>query len=293
MDVPAHQAEVRRWKRRMSTDDEVTRLLADSYDVTGLVGRGGMASVYSAVDQASGRRVAIKVLDAGISIRMARERFHQEIVLGSTLDHPHIVPILGSGEVDGLTYHITPLLEGETLRARLRERGRLEIPEAMGIGNAVLDAIGYAHERGVLHRDIKPENIFCSADGVQVLDFGFARAMSAATERLTLPGEIMGTPLYMSPEQAMGRRKTDPTMDLYALACVLYEMLAGAPPFVGSVPEAVIVRRINQEPPSLRAQRPEVPARVEAAVFRALAWKPGDRFQSATEMARALADGGA
>ena len=260
------------------------------------LGRGGMAVVYRARDLRHDRTVAVKVLRPDVA--GGAERFVREIRVASSLNHPHIVPLFDSGAVDGNPYFVMPFVEGESLRARLRREGRLPVPDAARIAREVAEALAYAHARGVLHRDIKPENILLSQgdDHALVSDFGVARALSRAgpdrapdsAEPLTHPGLVLGTAEYMSPEQASGEQDLDGRSDLYSLGCVLYEMLAGRPPFTGSSPREVMAARFAGAPTPLHQLRPEVPARIEDVVLRSLAPDPGKRIGSAAEFAAAL-----
>src|SRR5436189_1212790 len=211
--------------------DALRESLAPRYDVEREIGAGGMARVYLAVEQHPHRRVAVKVLDPELSTRLLRERFVREVDLASKLSHPHIVPVFAAGEAAGLFYYVMPYLEGESLRHRLRRQRRLPLDEALRIARDVADALGFAHGQGIIHRDIKPENILLSGDHAIVADFGIARAISAAgVLTLTGAGQPIGSPGYMSPEQAVGSAQLDARTDVYSLACVLFEMLAGEPP---------------------------------------------------------------
>lgn len=253
------------------------------------IGHGGMAHVYQAFDLKHQRPVAIKVLKPGAALGV--ERFLREIRLVSPLTHPHIVPVYDSGQVYGAPYFVMPLIEGETLRGRLK-RGVLAEPDAVQIAREVADALAYAHARGITHRDIKPENILLHAGHALVGDFGVAMAPSAstpgATERLTDAGIAIGTADYMSPEQASGDT-LDGRSDLYSLGCVLYEMLTGQPPFSGGSARVILSRRFRDPPPSVRRTRPEASATVDRAIVRALALDPEARFATVSEFARVLA----
>jgi serine/threonine-protein kinase len=263
--------------------------LADRYDVQTSIGQGGMATVYFATEGASGRDVAIKVLDQRVAHRILRERFLREIAVSAGLEHNHIVPIFDSGEADGLLYYVMPYLGAETLQDRMEQERRLPIEDAIDIACQVAGALAYAHARDVVHRDIKPGNILFLDGRAVVADFGVAAIRVSMDERLTQPGEVLGTPLYMSPEQAMGNWNLDARSDIYSLGCVLYESLAGTPPFTGSRPDAAVVRRLDQPPPSIRQVREEVPEQLELALVRALSWNPAKRFETAAEFADALA----
>jgi hypothetical protein len=268
-------------------------LSARGIDLEDEVGRGAMSVVYRAVDRRHARLVAVKVLEPGPTFRADPDRLLREIQLAAGLQHPHIVPVYESGTVDGTPYYVMPYVDGESLRRRLA-RGPLPVEEAVRIAIEVADALSYAHARGIVHRDIKPENILLEAGHAVVADFGVALALSLPDSglpdgHLTQSGIAVGTPAYMSPEQASGESVLDGRSDLYALACMLYEMLVGEPPFRGPTPRATIARRFLGPPVPLRQRRPEVPEGVAAAVDRALAVDPADRFPSATDFKEALA----
>jgi len=268
--------------------------LADRYRIERELGTGGMAVVYLARDLQRDRDVALKVLRSEVGIESGTERFDREIRLAARLVHPNILPLLDSGRVpasaggDGRLWYTMPFVEGESLRDRLKREKQLPLDEAVRLTSEIADALGHAHAQGILHRDIKPENILLAAGHALVADFGIARALGETGQRITGSGFTLGTPGYMSPEQASGERDLDARSDLYALASVTYEMLAGEPPFTGPSVQAVIARRLSQPPPSVRVIRPGVPEFVDAALQRALALVPADRFASTTEFARAL-----
>jgi len=265
--------------------------LADRYRLEAELGRGGMAVVLAARDLRHHRQVAIKLLTPEASALRGAERFLQEIRVSARLSHPHIVPVFDSGEVAGQLYFVMPLVDGETLRSRLSREGRLAIPEAIRIAGEVADALGYAHQAGVVHRDIKPENILLSHGHALVADFGIARAEAdAGAVRLTQTGLAIGTPAYMSPEQLLADGAVGPATDVYALGCVLFEMLTGSPPHGGPTAHAIIARRLAGKPIALRADRPEVSTGIERAVATALAADPARRFASAAALASALVD---
>jgi serine/threonine-protein kinase len=271
------------------TPDLLTAALADRYRVERELGRGGMATVYLARDLRHDRPVALKVLRPELAASLGPERFLQEIRIAARLQHPHILPVHDSGEAGGRLWYTMPYVEGESLRQRLMREGPLPLDQAERIALQVLGALGYAHAHGVIHRDIKPENILLEGDQAVVADFGVARALTAAGEdRLTETGLTLGTPAYMSPEQAGGSRELDGRSDLYALACVLYEMLAGQPPFVGVTAQQLLARHAMDPVPPLRTVRATVPEGVEQSVLRALAKVPADRFRTAAEFAQAL-----
>jgi len=276
----------------MTSTDHVRRALADRYRLEREIGHGGMATVYLAEDLKHQRRVAIKVLLPELAAMLGEERFLNEIRVTANLQHPGIVPLYDSGAADGFLYYVMPYLDGESLRDRIDREGPLPVDEAIGIALGVAAALAYAHERGVIHRDIKPANIMLQAGVPLVSDFGIALAMDAAAdERITSTGLSLGTPSYMSPEQAAGDRSVRATTDVYALACVLYEMLTGSPPFTGPNMPAVIAKLMTERPVPLRAHRDTIPVHVEAAVDKALARIPADRFQGVTAFASALAAG--
>ena len=264
--------------------------LEDRYRFEGMLGRGGMATVYLAHDLRYGRQVAFKILRPDLALMLGRERFLREIQLTALLQHPHVLPVFDSGETDGQLWFTMPYAEGDSLRARLDRERQLPIETALRVAREVADALEYAHARGVVHRDIKPENILFSGDHALVADFGIARAIDTLeSRRLTETGTGVGTPQYMSPEQSMGEKDVDGRSDLYALASVLYEMLAGEPPFIGANAQAIIAKRLSQAVPSVRTLRETVPASVDRAISIALAKAPADRFGSTREFAAALA----
>jgi eukaryotic-like serine/threonine-protein kinase len=273
------------------TEDSPPRLidLPDHYAVERLLGRGGMASVYLATDLKHGRPVAVKVLDAELSQSVSSERFLREIRIVAGLTHPNILPLHDSGGSGGMLYYVMPYVEGETLRHRLKREGRLPVAEAVRIGCEVASALDYAHRQQVLHRDIKPENILLQDGHALVADFGIARALDASTDTsMTATGVAVGTPAYMSPEQVGGGGRLDARSDLYALACVLYEMLAGEPPFAGPTTAAVLFQRLAKPPPRIRSVRAEVPLELERVLLRGLERDPAARFASGGEFSRAL-----
>ena len=248
-----------------------------------------MATVYLAQDLKHHRPVALKVLKPELSAALGPERFLREIEIAAQLAHPHILPLYDSGEAGGFLYYVMPYVEGESLRDRLNREKQLPLDDALQIAREVADGLSYAHAHGVIHRDIKPENILLAAGHAVVADFGIARAIVAAGgERVTATGVAIGTPQYMSPEQAAGSRDLDGRSDLYGLGCVLYEMLAGQPPFTGPTVESVIHQHLAVEPPHITSIRPAVPAFVAAALQRALAKTPADRFNPVALFAEAL-----
>jgi eukaryotic-like serine/threonine-protein kinase len=270
--------------------ERLTAALLDHYRIEREIGQGGMATVYLAHDLRHQRKVALKVLRPELSAILGGERFLHEIRTTANLQHPHILPLHDSGEADGIVYYVMPFVEGESLRARLSREKQLPVDDAVRIAREVADALDYAHRQGIVHRDIKPENILLHDGRAQVADFGIALAVSSAGggTRMTETGMSLGTPHYMSPEQAMGEREISARSDIYALGCVLYEMLAGEPPFTGPTAQAIIARVVTEEPRSLVLQRRTVPPHIEAVVRRALEKLPADRFASAAQFAAAL-----
>ena len=258
-----------------------------------LLGRGGTATVYLAHDLRHDRPVALKVVHPELSASVGTERFLREIRFVARLSHPHILPLFDSGESEGLLYYVMPHVSGESLRQRLEREGRLAVPSAVRIACQMGLALDYAHRNGVIHRDIKPENILLDGDQAIVADFGIATAREAASDdRLTEAGLAVGTPAYMSPEQAGGAAQVDGRSDVYSLACVLYEMLSGQPPFTGPTPQAVMAQQVLATLPGIRTRRPDVPEGVERALAKALAKEPTDRFATAQELTVALEEAG-
>jgi serine/threonine-protein kinase len=266
--------------------------LADRYELERELGRGGMATVYLARDVRHHRQVAVKVLLPELAVVLGADRFLAEIRTTAALQHPHIVPLFDSGEAAGQLYYVMPYVPGETLCARLTRERQLPVDEALRIVSEVASALDYAYRHGVIHRDVKPENILLDEEAqALVTDFGIALAVRhAAGERLTQSGLSLGTPQYMAPEQAAGEQAVDARADVYALGAVTYEMLAGRPPFTGASAQAVIAKLMTEEPPALSSERRSVPSHVEAAVTRALAKVPADRFATASAFAAALAE---
>jgi serine/threonine-protein kinase len=263
--------------------------LAGRYRLDREIGEGGMAIVYLAEDLRHHRKVAVKVLRPELAPASGGERFLREIEIAAGLRHPHILPLYDSGEADGLLYYVMPLVEGESLRARLQHERQLPIDDALRYAREVADALSYAHAHGVVHRDIKPENILIESGHAVVADFGIAKAVAAAgATTLTGTGMSIGTPAYMSPEQAAGGGEVDGRSDLYSLACVLYEMLAGQPPFTGPTTETLVRQHIMTSPPPVTQFRPAVPASVSDALMRALAKAPADRFNPVGQFSAAL-----
>jgi TolB-like protein/Tfp pilus assembly protein PilF/tRNA A-37 threonylcarbamoyl transferase component Bud32 len=263
--------------------------VADRYAIERELGRGGMATVYLARELKHERRVALKILHPELAATIGPSRFLQEIRVTSRLQHPHILPVFDSGESAGQLWYTMPFVEGESLRQRLTREKQLAVDSALRIIRDVAEALGHAHRHGIVHRDIKPENILLLGEQAVVADFGIAQALDAAGgERLTETGLTLGTPAYMSPEQAAGQREVDGRSDTYSLACVLYEMLAGEPPFTGLTPRVVLARHSIDPVPPLRTVRPGAPAPVEQAITKALAKVPADRYPTVAQFSEAL-----
>ena len=263
--------------------------LSDRYRIGQMLGAGGMATVYLAQDMKHDRKVAIKVLRSELAAVIGADRFLAEIKTTANLQHPHILPLHDSGEAGPYLFYVMPYVEGESLRDRLNREKQLPINDAIRIATEVASALDYAHRHGVIHRDIKPENILLHDGSALVADFGIALAASKATNnRMTETGMSLGTPNYMSPEQAMGEREITSRADVYALGCVTYEMLVGEPPFTGPTAQSIVAKVMTVEPAALLAQRKTIPPEVESAVFTALEKLPADRFATAAEFAAAL-----
>ncbi len=274
----------------MSTQfDRIRNAIADHYEIERELGHGAMATVYLARDLKLNREVAVKVLLPELGFALGPERFRREIELATKMSHPHILPIYDSGEADGELYYVMPYIAGESLRGRLNRERQLPLDDALRIACEVADALDHSHRHGIIHRDIKPENILLEDGQALVADFGIARAVSAVGEgKLTSTGISLGTPTYMSPEQGMADPNLDGRTDIYSLGCVLYEMLAGQPPFTGRTTQALIARHSLDAVPSLTIVRQTIPEEVEDAVLIALAKVPADRYNTAGEFADAL-----
>ncbi len=272
-----------------SAAERLRAVLAESYTLERELGRGGTATVFLAQDLKHSRPVALKVLRPDVTEALGATRFLREIQIAARLTHPNILSVHDSGKAAGLLYYVMPYVAGDTLRERLRRDGRLPLEDALRFGREIADALSYAHGEGVVHRDIKPENILFGAGHAMVADFGIAKAMSAAaTDDSGAHRLVLGTPAYMSPEQAAGMATIDGRSDVYSLGCVLYEMLAGSPPFAGTSAHVLATQHLRQPVPSLRAVRPDLPAWVQIVVERAMAKSPDDRFQSAAAFTAAL-----
>ncbi len=275
----------------MSSDqlEHLNAALAQRYVLSREIGHGGMATVFLGRDLKHQRDVALKVFRPEVAAVLGPDRFRREIELAANLSHPHILPLHDSGEAGDFLFYVMPYVKGETLRHMLQRDKRIPIDRAIGLIRQVASALDYAHAHGVIHRDIKPENILLHEGVAVVADFGIALAMRvSSTERLTEVGLSLGTPEYMSPEQALAERELDARSDLYSLACVLYELLGGEPPFTGGSSIAVMAKRLTSPAPDVRRLRPELPANVARALTKALAREPGDRFASAGAFADAL-----
>jgi serine/threonine-protein kinase len=273
----------------LARTDQLATALADRYRIERELGRGGMATVYLAEDRKHGRRVAVKVFRPELAAVLGAERFVQEITTTASLQHPHILPLYDSGEADGFLYYVMPFIDGETLRSRLDRERQLGVAEAVRITTEVAGALQHAHTRGVIHRDIKPENILLQDGRALVADFGIALAVRAAAgTRMTETGLSLGTPQYMSPEQATAEKEISARSDQFSLALVLYEMLTGAPPYTGASAQQIIMRIITEPAPDVSSVRRTVPAAVADAVSRALEKLPADRFASVAEFAAAI-----
>ena len=268
--------------------EPLNRALVGRYSIERELGAGGMATVYVADDLKHDRRVAIKVLRSDIAAAIGRGRFLREIRIVAQLSHPNVLPLYDSGEVGGFLLYVMPLVSGETLRSRLDREQQLPVEEALQIARDVGGALSYAHGRGVVHRDIKPGNILLEQDHAWLADFGIALAVSTAGERITETGVYLGTPEFMSPEQAAGEKEIDGRSDQYSLACVLYEMLAGQPPFVGPNARAIIARHLTDPAPPLTTVRPDVAPALGHAVTKALAKLPIDRYATMEQFIEAL-----
>ncbi len=275
----------------MDLRERLQHALRSSYLFERELGRGGMATVFLARDLRHDRPVALKVLHPDLAVSLGAERFLREIRTAARLQHPHILSVHDSGAADGLLWFTMPYVEGESLRRRLERERQLPMNDALRIAREVADGLDYAHRHGVVHRDVKPENILLAEGHALVADFGISRALTSEGpgERITESGVTVGTPAYMSPEQAAGE-SVDGRSDVYALGSVLYEMLAGEPPFTGPTAQAVIAKRFHSEPTPIRALRPSVPEHVDRAIARALSRVAVDRFASAADLARALAE---
>ncbi len=269
--------------------EKLTAALADRYTVSREIGRGGMATVYLAEDFRHGRDVAVKVLHPDLASALGTDRFLREIRLAARLNHPHILPLFDSGEADGFLFYVMPFIEGESLREKLNRDGRLPLEDALGIARSVAAALDYAHRNKIVHRDIKPENIMINEGMALVMDFGIAKALTAAgADTLTQVGMVVGTPAYVSPEQAAGEQDIDGRSDQYSLGCVLYEMLTGERPWTGPTAQSVLNKRFMEPAPSLRKAWKDAPEEIAAALSKAMEQDSSKRFYTSGDFARAL-----
>src|SRR5262245_15468618 len=263
--------------------------LSERYAIAHEVGRGGMATVFLAQDLRHSRPVALKVLHPELALSLGSERFLREIQIAARLQHPHIVPLYDSGQAGELLYYVMPFIEGESLRQHLERAGRLPLEDAVRIARAVATALDYAHRQKIVHRDIKPENVMLSEGEPMVTDFGIAKAVTAAVAgALTQTGTAVGTPSYMSPEQAGGEPELDARSDIYSLGAMLYEMVGGTAPFVGPTLQAIIAKLFTDPVAPLREHRPETPDWLDSAVTKALEKQPANRYATASQFAQAL-----
>jgi serine/threonine-protein kinase len=277
----------------LTIDQRLSTALTDRYRIERELGQGGMATVYLALDLRHGRKVALKVLRPELAAVIGADRFLAEIKTTAALQHPHILPLFDSGQADSFLFYVMPLVEGESLRDRLNREKQLPVADAVRIAGEVASALDYAHRHQVIHRDIKPENILLHEGQALVADFGIALAVTTAGgSRMTETGLSLGTPHYMSPEQAMGERTLDARTDIYALGCITYEMLLGEPPFTGPTGQAIVAKMMTEKPAPLTSRRETIPAAVEDAVLTALAKLPADRWATAAEFAGALGGAG-
>lgn len=269
--------------------DRLRATVADRYRVDREIGRGGMATVFLAGDLRHGRRVALKVLNPDVAASLGRDRFHREIEMAAGLQHPHILPLFSSDEIDGFLFYVMPYVDGESLGQRLAREKQLGLEETTSIVRQVAEALGYAHRKGVIHRDVKPDNILLSPNAAMLADFGIARAVTeAGGETLTRTGTIVGSPAYMSPEQAAGDEEPDARSDIYSLGCVAFECLTGEPPFSARTSRGILLRHIAEPAPRVSSFRRTMPEPVSDVVARALAKLPADRFETPEAFADAL-----
>ena len=272
--------------------DRLREALSQMYSIDRELGRGGMATVFLAQDSKHDRVVALKVLHPDLAASLGPDRFLREIKLAARLNHPHILPLFDSGSADGMLYYVMPYVEGESLRERLDRDGKLGIDEAIRFAQGIASALDYAHRQGIVHRDVKPENVMLYEGMPMVMDFGIAKAVSSAgSETLTQTGMMVGTPAYVSPEQAAGEINLDGKSDQYSLACMLYEMIAGERPFSGNTPQSIMAKRFTETPKPLQGLRSSVPASVDWAVAKAMSTEASQRFATSAMFAQALVSG--
>jgi serine/threonine-protein kinase len=271
--------------------EDLKAALKDKYRLEREIGQGGMATVFLGKDLKHGRRVAIKVLHDEFGSALGPERFRREIEIATNLDHPNILQLYDSGVAQGRLYYVMPFIEGESLRERINREKILQIEDALLITSEVAAALDFAHRKNIVHRDIKPENILLREGHALVADFGVARALDSVNQAaLTQTGVSLGTPTYMSPEQAFAEKEIDGRSDQYSLACVLYELLTGGPPFTGPNAPAIMARHSMAPVPPMQGVRDSIPDEVESLVQRALAKSPGDRFPTLADFAEAVLD---
>src|SRR6476646_2177889 len=265
-------------------------VLAQTYTIDRELGKGGMATVYLAQDVKHERPVALKVLHPELAASLGPDRFLREIKTAAKLNHPHILGLHDTGEADGFLFYVMPYVEGESLRERLDRERQLPVDEALHHTRAIASALDYAHRQNIVHRDIKPENVMLYEGEAMVMDFGIAKAVSSAgSETLTQTGMMIGTPAYVSPEQAAGETNLDGRSDQYSLAVMVYEMITGERPFSGATPQAIMAKRFTEMPKPLRAIRKDAPENVEKAVMRAMATESTGRYSTSAQFAQALA----
>ena len=276
----------------MDLRDQLQLTLGNGYTLERELGGGGMSRVFVAEEKSLGRKVVVKVLPPEMSAGVSIERFKREISLAARLQHPHIVPLLSAGDSEGLPYFTMPLIEGESLRARVEKGGELPIAEGLRILREVASALDYAHEKGIVHRDIKPDNVLLSRGSAMVTDFGVAKALSESSNaelgKMTSLGVALGTPAYMSPEQATAAPNIDARTDIYALGVMAYELFAGRPPFSGRSPQAILAAQVTEAPEPVQRLRPSLPPALSALIMRCLEKRAADRPQSAAEVVHAL-----
>src|SRR5512143_824791 len=275
----------------MQLRDQLQQTLGSGYTVERELGGGGMSRVFVARDESLHRNVVVKVLPPDLVAGVNVERFNREIVLAAGLQHPHIVPVHSAGQMDGVPFYTMPFVDGESLRGRLTRTGALPITEAIGVLRDVAKALAYAHERGIVHRDIKPDNVLLSGGSATVTDFGIAKAISASRTQppgatLTQVGTSLGTPAYMSPEQAAADPATDHRADIYAFGCMAYELLAGRPPFVEKTPQRLLAAQMSELPQPIEQLRTDTPPALAELVMRCLAKDAGARPQRAGDLVR-------
>src|SRR5262245_61652019 len=272
--------------------DQLQRALGDAYTLERELGGGGMSRVFVATERALGRQVVVKILPGEMAGQVSVERFKREIALAAKLQHPHIVPLLTAGDAEGLPYFTMPLVEGESLRARLAKHGELPLHDAVRRLREIASGLAYAHERGIVHRDIKPDNVLLSGGSAMVTDFGVAKALSASSNaeagKATSLGVALGTPAYMAPEQASADPNIDHRADIYAFGILAYEVLTGQTPFVGRTPQILLAAHVTEAPDHVTKRRANIPPALAALVMRCLEKRAADRPQSATDLVHAL-----